>query len=300
MLTVTSALAAYPEKDITVIIPYNAGGGFDSYVRGVLPAMQKYLPNDVNLIPRNMPGAGGRKGATAIYRARPDGYTIGAFNLPGLMLPEILGEPVAYDLSKVTWLGRISEDQYVLVTASSSGITSVEDLKALGRPIKFTVTGAGSSAHAASVIATKMLGLNASYITGYQGSQAYILAVVRGDGDVALGPSTSLGAYTESGDLKVIASFERRNTYPNAQTAAALGHPDLNRLSVQRMLGAPPDLHDEARTVLVDALARALADDDFRAWSESTGLPVAPLSAQEAMENLANQRSLYEEYKDIL
>lgn len=283
-----------------MIIPYNAGGGFDTYVRGVLPALQKYLPNKVNLIPRNVPGAGGRRGASSIYRARPDGYTIGAFNLPGLMLPEVLGETVAYDLSKVTWLGRLSEDQYVMVTAGSSDITSIADLKALNRPIKFTVTGAGSSAHAASIIASSLLGMDASFITGYQGSQAYILAVVRGDGDAALGPSTSLRSYTASGDLRVIASFEQSNSFPGAQTAADLGQPDLNRLSLQRMLGAPPDLNAEARTVLVDALAKALVDDDFLAWSEATGLPVAPLSAEEATDTFASQQSLYEEFRDVL
>jgi len=296
----TPVLAAYPEDDIAVIIPYAAGGGFDSYVRGVLPIMQKYLPNDVNLIPRNMPGAGGRKGATAIYRARPDGYTIGVFNLPGLMLPEILGEPVAYDLARVTWLGRLSEDQYLLVAAGSSSITSVEDLRALNRPIKFTATGAGSSAHAASVIAARLLGLDARVITGYQGSQAYILAVVRGDGDVALGASNSLGAYTDTGDLRVIASFERQSSFAGVPTAAALGEPDLNRLTLQRMLGAPPDLDAEARAVLVDALARALADEDLKTWSESVGLPFSPLSADEAAANFASQRALYEEFKDIL
>ena len=181
-LSATLTLADYPERDINVIIPYSAGGGFDSYVRGVLPAMQKYLPNQVNLIPRNMPGAGGRKGATAIYRARPDGYTIGAFNLPGLLLPHLLGESVAYDLSEVTWLGRISEDRYAMVVASTSGISSLDDLRALGRPIKFTATGVRSSAHAATVITANLLGLDARFISGYEGSQNYILAVVRGDG----------------------------------------------------------------------------------------------------------------------
>ena len=299
-LVVAPALAEYPEKDITVIIPYSAGGGFDSYVRGVLPVMQKYLPNEVNLIPRNMPGAGGRKGATAIYRARPDGYTIGAFNLPGLLLPQILGEPVPYDLSEVTWLGRMSEDTYALVVAGSSSISSVEDLRALGRPIKFTVTGAGSSAHAASVIATNLLGIDARFITGYEGSQAYILGVVRGDGDVALGPSTSISTYTDSGDLRVIASFHQTSPFPGAQTVAALGQPDLNRLTLQRMLGGPPGLTAEARTILADALARALADPDLQAWSESTRLPLAPLSAEDAAARVNDQQTLYEQYKNIL
>jgi putative tricarboxylic transport membrane protein len=300
LLTAALARAAYPEKDIEVIIPYAAGGGFDSYVRGVLPAMRKYLPHEVNLIPRNMPGAGGRKGAVAVYRAKPDGYTIGAFNLPGLLLPHILGEPVAYDLSKVTWLGRISEDQYALVVPASSGISSVEDLKALHRTIKFPVTGVASSAHAASVIAAKLLGLDASFITGYEGSQAYLLAVLRGDGDAALGPTTSLGSYVESGDLKVIATFERESSFAGAETPATLGQPDLSRLTLQRMLGAPPNLDPEAYRVLTESLASALADPDLQAWSKSVGLPLAPLSADDAAANYADQRSLYEQFKDIL
>jgi putative tricarboxylic transport membrane protein len=292
------ARAAYPEKNIEVIIPYAAGGGFDNYVRGVLPALAKHLPREVNLIPRNMPGAGGRKGATAVYRAKPDGYTIGAFNLPGLMLPQLLGEPVTYDLSRVTWLGRISEDQYALVVASSSDIASLADLKGLGRTVKVASTGVASSAQIASVIAFHLLGIDASLITGYEGSQAYLLAVMRGDGDAALAPTNSLSAYAD--DLRVIASFERESTYPGLPTPATLAAPDLARLTVQRVLGAPPDLDPEAHRVLTAALAQALADSDLKAWSASVGLPLAPLSAADTAALYADQQSLYEKYKDIL
>tara|TARA_Y100000814_G_scaffold128422_1_gene92936 strand:+ start:235 stop:1188 length:954 start_codon:yes stop_codon:yes gene_type:complete len=295
-----SVSAQYPEDDITVIIPYSAGGGFDSYVRGVLPAIQKHLPNSINLIPRNMPGAGGRKGATAIFRARPDGYTIGAFNLPGLLLPHLLEENVGYDLSEVSWLGRISEDRYSIVVASSSDINSIDDLRALGRPILFTVTGVHSSAHAATMITTNVLGLNARFITGYEGSQNYVLAVVRGDGDVALGPSTSVRSYTETGDLKVIASLSDISPIESVDTAADLGKPELAKLNVQRMLGGPPNMNTQAHTILSNALVQALVDPELIEWSNSTGLPLAPLSATETELNVASQWALYENYKDIL
>ena len=145
-----------------------------------------------------------------------------------------------------------------------------------------------------------MLGIDASVITGYEGSQAYILAVVRGDGDVALGASNSIGAYATTGDLRVIASLERSSSYPNAQTPAELGIPDLSQLALQRMLGAPPNLDPEARTVLIRALQEALADEELIGWSESIGLPFAPLSADEAAASITNQRALYEQFKDFL
>jgi tripartite-type tricarboxylate transporter receptor subunit TctC len=294
------AMADFPDRDITVIIPYSAGGGFDSYVRAVLPALENYLPNDVHVVPKNVPGAGGRKGATAIFRARPDGYTLGAFNIPGLLLPQLRGDRVAYDLAAITWLGRISEDHYALVVAGSSAIRSVEDLRGLNRPVKFTATGVGSTAHVVSTIATAVLGVDARFITGYEGSQNYILAVARGDGDAAIAAAASVGRHRESGDLRVIASFENHSSFAEAQTATALGRPELTRLALQRVVGAPPDLPDDVRVVLADALAMALADPELSAWSERVNMPLAPLSADDTAALVIAQQSFYDGYREIL
>ena len=55
------ALAAdFPNKNITFIIPYGPGGGFDTYVRKIAPLIAKHLPNKVNVLPKNVTGAGGR------------------------------------------------------------------------------------------------------------------------------------------------------------------------------------------------------------------------------------------------
>ena len=102
-----SAAAQYPERDIEIVVPFNAGGGFDSYVRALAPYLERHLPGDVRVIPRNVAGAGGRRGTTEVYRARPDGYTIGAFNLPGVLIPQLQQQRVGYDLSEVTWLADV-------------------------------------------------------------------------------------------------------------------------------------------------------------------------------------------------
>src|SRR3982074_3265062 len=78
------AAAAYPEQDITIVIPSVVGGGFDSYARAITPAMERYLPNKVSIVPQNVPTLGGGGGASIVYRAKPDGYTIGMFNIPGM------------------------------------------------------------------------------------------------------------------------------------------------------------------------------------------------------------------------
>src|SRR5262245_12450649 len=73
------AADAYPAKDITFIIPYAAGGGYDTLVRRIAPVMQRFLPRRVNIVPFNMAASGGGRALTSIYRERPDGYTIGLF-----------------------------------------------------------------------------------------------------------------------------------------------------------------------------------------------------------------------------
>src|ERR1700685_1076379 len=78
-----AALADYPDRNIDLIIPYGPGGGFDLYARAVGRAMESYLLKGVKVIPRNVPGAGGAKGLATMYRAAPDGYTMGIIDLPG-------------------------------------------------------------------------------------------------------------------------------------------------------------------------------------------------------------------------
>ena len=77
--------------------------GFDRTVRLFAPFFERHLGGDIPVIPENAAGAGGRLGATKVYRARADGSTLGIFNLPGFVLPEVLGERIDYDLRRLSW-----------------------------------------------------------------------------------------------------------------------------------------------------------------------------------------------------
>ena len=109
------ALAAetYPAKNISFVIPDGPGGGFDSYVRAIVPAMERSLPHKVTVVPTNVPGAGGARAASEIFRARPDGAMIGIFNVPGIYIQQQRGN-AGFDLEKLTWIGRLGVDHYGL------------------------------------------------------------------------------------------------------------------------------------------------------------------------------------------
>lgn len=294
------AVAAFPEKDIDFIIPYNPGGGFDRTVRAVAPYMEKYLPNKINIIPKNMPGAGGQKGATAVFRAKPDGYTIGIFNMPGFIIPAVLGRKVGYDLSKVTWLGQVEATQYALIVNAKSDFKTLADLQSSSKPIKFTATGFGSSALAAAQIAAHVTGIKATFLPGYKSAPAYMVGLVRGDGEAAMGIVQTAEKFTRAGDLRAIVSFESVSSFKGVPSIASTKYADLVGLGIERIVGGPPNMDPKIKDILASALAKTLADPEFIEQAKKSRMDLVPLGPDAARKSVLNSVDVYEKYKSIL
>lgn len=92
LLAGTAALADYPEKPITIVVPYGAGGGSDIMVRTVAPYIEKYLGDDAKIVVENRTGASGIIGWQAVHDAKPDGYTIGVITTPSIVTKPIEGK----------------------------------------------------------------------------------------------------------------------------------------------------------------------------------------------------------------
>src|SRR5258708_12601650 len=141
---IAQGAVAFPTKNIQFVIPYAPGGGFDVYPRVVAPVMEKYLPNKVNIVPINIAAGAGSRGVTQLYRSKPDGYTIGIINIPGMFILQQQQGAGAYDLSKFSWIGTMGEgERYMISVGSKSPLKTYADLKALSanRPVKLSVTG---------------------------------------------------------------------------------------------------------------------------------------------------------------
>lgn len=292
--------AQYPAQDITVIIPNNSGGGFDTYVRAVAPGLEKQLGGAIHIVPKNVPGAGGRRGATEVYRARPDGYTIGIFNMPGALIPKLQNVPTQYELAEITWIGTFGYDPYVLAVKGESPIASIDDLKALGRPATYGATGPGSTSYVATRIFNERLAIPYDIITGYKGSSDYLLGVIRGDVDAAMISLASARNYLESGDIKSIAVIGAESDDPAIADAYDLGAPELVNLRVVRMMGGPPGLPDDIRTMLEGAMLAAIDEADFRSWLEASGNDVQPAGAADTARAVAEMTEFYEQFRELL
>ena len=143
-ITSTQALADYPEKKIDLIVGYAAGGGTDVMARTVAPFLEQYLGDDATVVVKNMPGASGQIGVTATAQADPDGYTIGTYNLPGMMA-RTLDRDADYDADSFTYLANVVDDPNVIVTPKSSDIDSMEKLVAAAQERDGAITVSMSS-----------------------------------------------------------------------------------------------------------------------------------------------------------
>ena len=132
----------YPSGDLTFVIPNAAGGSNDLYGRLLSRALERRMQTG-SVVPRNVVSGGGGKGIVELFRAPPDGYTIGILSIPGMfMLQRIRRLP--YDLGRFTWLCTLtSGENSGLAVPAGSPIRDMDALFALSRkrPVTFGTTG---------------------------------------------------------------------------------------------------------------------------------------------------------------
>lgn len=300
-LAAGSAWAQYPQKNITFIIPFGPGGGFDRTVRAIGPFMEKQFGNRISVLPTNVPGAGGKRGLATVYRAAPDGYTISIANMPGAALPALTDEKIEdYDIERLTYIARLATEEYMIAVPTKSPIRTIEDLRKLGRPVKMPSTDFGSTAFAGTAIFGEVLKFPIQHLTGYKGTNDYIVGVVRGDGDATISPVSTMRKFIQAGDMRGLFTTEQTSTLDGVPTIASLGHPQLTGLGVDRFVLGPPGLPAEIVKTLSDAMAKAVADPGLQALAKKSREPFAFLPASEAKASAEQSLALYKKYKSAL
>ncbi|MGC1300763.1 MAG: tripartite tricarboxylate transporter substrate-binding protein [Caulobacteraceae bacterium] len=292
----------FPQRDITFIIPFAPGGGFDSYVRVMLEPMQRFLPQRANIVPLNVEGAGGGKATSQLFHARPDGYTISVVSVPGAIVLQQLQGKSGYDLGKMSWLGNMGSDPYGIAVGVNSPIKSVDDLRALSkrRPVKFTSTGPGSTGRAGTLISSAMLGIRSEIIAGYKGTSEYLVAAARGDGDAAVCSLTAMQGLAKAKVIRIIASFEQHSTLPGVPDATTLGQPDLVQISQLRPVAGPPNLPKKVHAILSDALDKALHSPTVTDWAQKNGASLTWATPEQTTQLIQQQTAFISHWKKML
>lgn len=297
----SEARAAFPDKDITWIVPYAPGGGFDAWSRQIALQMQKHLPQGVNVVVRNVTGAGGRTGAITLYRAKPDGYTVGLLDVAGLLPYQkaVGAEKAGFDVEKYVWIGRVATEPWVFLTSAKSPLKSLADLKAR-KDLSWGIEGPGSTKWLFSIIEARELGLPMRFVSGYGGTGEMLPASLRGDFEVWTNAGPAHIPYVQSGELRALIQFgdKRMSAFPDVPTAKELGF-DLVA-EILRLVAAPPGTPAEAARTLEQAFLKAMNEPDFKAWVVKSQQEANPGGQKEAAESAANFSRLVERHmKDI-
>lgn len=176
-----SAANEFKGKQITMIVGYSAGGGFDFFARLVARHYGNYVPGKPTIVVQNMPGASSVKAANYLYNVAPkDGTVIGALGST-LALNKLLGRPAKYDPAKFYWIGRIAAGDTVGILWHTTGVKTIADatkkqvIWAAGSPMGPTMMTA--------VAMNKLLGTKFKIIKGYKGSSRMLAAMERGEAE---------------------------------------------------------------------------------------------------------------------
>ncbi|MFK4508396.1 tripartite tricarboxylate transporter substrate binding protein [Bradyrhizobium daqingense] len=251
----------YPERAIRMIVPYPAGGSTDILARAILQPLTEILGKPV--IIDNKSGAGGIIGTTEAARATPDGYTIVFGNLGPNALNASLYKKLAYDpIRDFIPISKVVDVPFLLVTAPSTGISSVTDLIARGKKDPNTLTyasvGQGSASHVTAELFRRQAGIEMRHVPYRGGAPAtndtlagqvsvYFITPLEGMGQVQAGMLKSLG----------ISTAERSPLFPDMPTI----HEALPGFQVVVWFGilAPAGVPPEIVARLNDAVTRAVA-----------------------------------------
>jgi tripartite-type tricarboxylate transporter receptor subunit TctC len=170
----------YSGKTISFIIGSAPGGGYDTYSRLVAAHIGKHLPGNPSVVPQNMPGANSAKAAFHLYTTAPkDGTTIGMVD-EAIYLHQVL-EPhdAKTDATKFNWIGRVIPNSAVLFARSDAQVQKIDDT--FSKELIVSASGAASKLN--WTVLQNLLGLKFRILSGYQGSNDGMLAMLRGEAD---------------------------------------------------------------------------------------------------------------------
>ena len=267
------AVAAYPERAITLVIPYSPGGASDYLARLVAEPLSKKLGQPV--LVENKPGAATAIGTTDVIKSRPDGYRL-LFGTSSTLAEAITKKDPAFNaLEDLTPVIKVAEIYQVILASKNSGVTNLQQLKdyskTKGIPIKYGTAGVLSTTHLWTAQFLAKAGIQGLHIP-YKGNSDALLALIAGDIDIMFNDvATSIpGALSNQFTMMAVTSSQRHPLIPDVPTVAELGSKETARASMFGIF-APKNTPPEVVETLTKALHEVFQDPNLKAKFDERG-----------------------------
>ncbi len=274
---------SYPDRAVTLVVPYPPGGPNDTIARTVAPELASVL--GVSVVIENKPGAAGNIGATAVARARPDGYTLA---LPGaaIAINTVIFDNTPYRLSDIRPVGMVAQGPIVAVAHPSLGVKTLDELleQARTRPgeIAFPSGGRGTSPHLAGELLKIRAGVDLLHVP-YKGTGEFMPDLLAGRVPLAFVSPLIVRQHVEAGTLIPLATTgqARLRGWESLPTVSETGVEDYE-VSPWYAVVAPAQTPDAIIEKLNEALQQALRSESVQAKLVSLGLDALPGTADDA------------------
>ncbi len=270
---------AYPDKAITMIVPYAPGGSTDGLARIVADAMSKSI--GTTIVVENIGGVGGVPGVQKFLRAKNDGYTIMLSNMGSFAIAPTLYPSMKFDpKTEMEPLGLVAEVPMVLSVSASSGIKDLPTLlKRMRDPSKPRINlgngGPGGTGHIGAEYFLYLTKTKSEMIP-YRGTGPALVDLMAGTVDMVIDQTVAMIPASKGNRILplAVASPERIPQMPDTPTFKEGGVPEFD-MAVWNAIAAPKGIPEDRAEKLVKAVNEALDDSKVKEALDSLGA-VAP------------------------
>ncbi|MGE5539015.1 MAG: Bug family tripartite tricarboxylate transporter substrate binding protein [Gemmatimonas sp.] len=287
----------FKSHKLTLGVPSNAGGGYDTYTRLLSRHMAKHIPGNPTIVVQNVPAGGGMALANQVYNTVPkDGSYLGMIR--GTVIQEqVYKNPQAlFDGRKFVWIGNMNSDYDACITWAASGVKTIDDL--YKREVIVGASGAGAQSYSFPIVYNELLGTKFKVISGYPGTPERLVAMERGELHGACGITTStfravLAQPYKDGKVVLVAQAgsSKDPAYPDVpnmldQAKSPEARQALEFLFVPLGLGrpfaGPPEMPVDRTALLRKAFDDSMKDPDLLADAKKVQVDIEPMNAEQS------------------
>lgn len=296
LLSAASVQAAFPEKNITIIVPWGAGGGTDAVARVLANEAEEFT--DVSINVENKTGGGGAVGHGQGARANPDGYTVTLTTVELVIQPHI--EDVDYSYTDFRPIMQINLDPAAVTVQEDAEWDNIDELieEAKERPGELLASGTATGGiwHLGKLALEAETGAEITWIPS-EGMAPAVTDLMGGHVDLVTGSPGEVASQVEAGDLKMLAvmSEERVDGFPDVPTLKEEGI-DV-AIGTWRGLQVPADTPDEVVETLHEIFYQAFESEGFQNKMKDLGLGIIYRDPEEYAEFLEND---YETFGELV
>jgi len=294
-----SATEFYRGKRITLVTSASVGGGYDQYARLLAKHMQRHIPGEPTIVVQNMVGAEGLRAANFLYNVAPqDGTVVGGLsrNTGLARFYDFHNAGIQFDVRKFHWLGSPQQEIGLFIVSTKAGLSSIEDLKQ--REVTVSSTARNSPTSIYSRILNASISTKLKTVEGYDGSQACLMAIERGEVDAHVSGGSSalfrarIAPWLNRGEVKVIMQMgmTRDVAFPNVPTALeTVSSPSDRQLFeiafAEQVMGRPfvlpPGVPSDRIAALRSAFDATMKDTAFLNDAKLQNAEIDPVSGRE-------------------